>query len=55
MAWLIHCELIWLRYKRISRFLSWVQQENSPEVDLVLLAEDPLVFAGQVSHVQKFL
>lgn len=28
---------------------------SSPEVDLIFLAEDPLVFASQVGHAEKFL
>lgn len=28
---------------------------SSPEVDLVFLAEDPLVLASQVRHTKKFL
>lgn len=31
------------------------QLVSSPEVDLIFLAEDPLVFASQVRHTQKFL
>ena len=36
----------------------WGQTLNKaslPKVDLILLAEDPLVFAGQVGHVQELL
>lgn len=32
-----------------------VHPVSSPEVDLIFLAEDPLVFASQVGHAEKFL
>lgn len=38
-------------------FNGWmgVRPLSSPEVDLIFLAKDPLVFACQVGHAEKFL